>query len=82
MAGTYRLVRGMRDILPGVTGRWREVEAVVVDVLDRYGYTEIRLPLIEATELFSRGVRPGLHREWATAQPDAEAVVSRFDVPL
>ncbi|MCY4013240.1 MAG: histidine--tRNA ligase [Gammaproteobacteria bacterium] len=56
MAGTYRLVRGMRDILPGVTGRWREVEAVVVDVLDRYGYTEIRLPLIEATELFSRGV--------------------------
>ena len=56
MAGTYRLVRGMRDILPGVTGRWREVEAVVVDVLDRYGYTEIRLPLIEATDLFSRGV--------------------------
>ncbi|MCY3814490.1 MAG: histidine--tRNA ligase [Gammaproteobacteria bacterium] len=56
MAGAYRLVRGMRDILPDVTGRWREVEEVVVDVLDRYGYTEIRLPLIEATELFSRGV--------------------------
>ena len=56
MAGTYQLVRGMRDILPADTGRWREVEEVVVDVLDRYGYTEIRLPLIEATELFSRGV--------------------------
>ena len=56
MAGTYQLVRGMRDILPSDTGRWREVEEVVVDVLDRYGYTEIRLPLIEATELFSRGV--------------------------
>lgn len=56
MAGTYQLVRGMRDILPDATGRWREVEDVVVDVLDRYGYTEIRLPLIEATELFSRGV--------------------------
>ena len=56
MAGTYRLVRGMRDILPDATGRWREVEEVVVDVLDRYGYMEIRLPLIEATELFSRGV--------------------------
>ncbi len=56
MAGTYQLVRGMRDILPDDTGRWREVEEVVVDVLDRYGYTEIRLPLIEATELFSRGV--------------------------
>lgn len=56
MAGTYQLVRGMRDILPDATGRWREVEEVVVDVLDRYGYMEIRLPLIEATELFSRGV--------------------------
>lgn len=56
MAGTYQLVRGMRDILPDATGRWRKVEQVVVDVLDRYGYTEIRLPLIEATELFSRGV--------------------------
>lgn len=56
MAGTYRLVRGMRDILPDVSGRWREVEKVVVGVLDRYGYAEIRLPLIEATELFSRGV--------------------------
>ena len=56
MAGTYQLVRGMRDILPDATGRWRDVEEVVVDVLDRYGYTEIRLPLIEATALFSRGV--------------------------
>lgn len=56
MAGTYQLVRGMRDILPDDTGRWRDVEEVVVDVLDRYGYTEIRLPLIEATALFSRGV--------------------------
>ena len=56
MAATYRLVRGMRDILPADTGRWREVEGVVIDVLDRYGYSEIRLPLVEATELFSRGV--------------------------
>ena len=56
MAATYRLVRGMRDILPEVSGRWREVEDVVLDVLDRYGYSEIRLPLIEGTELFSRGV--------------------------
>ena len=56
MAGNYRLVRGMRDILPDDTARWQEVESVVIDVLERYGYREIRLPLIEATELFSRGV--------------------------
>ena len=56
MAGQYQLVRGMRDILPDATARWRQVEAVVVDVLARYGYQEIRLPLLEATELFSRGL--------------------------
>lgn len=56
MAGPYQLVRGMRDILPDATERWRHVEAVVVDVLSRYGYREIRLPLVEATELFSRGI--------------------------
>ena len=56
MAGKFHLVRGMRDILPEETPRWREVEAVVVGVIERYGYQQIRLPLVEATELFSRGV--------------------------
>ena len=56
MAGRYQLVRGMRDILPDAAARWRHVETVVVDVLARYGYQEIRLPLLEATELFSRGL--------------------------
>ncbi len=46
----------MRDVLPGDTPRWRELEAVLIDVFGRYGYREIRLPLVEATELFSRGV--------------------------
>ena len=52
----YQRVRGMRDILPEDTARWQEVEGVVIDVLRRYGYREIRLPLLEATEVFSRGV--------------------------
>ena len=56
MAGRHQLVRGMRDILPEASVRWREIETVVVDVLGRYGYREIRLPLVEATELFSRGL--------------------------
>ncbi len=46
----------MRDILPDDTARWQEVEGVVIDVLGRYGYRQIRLPLLEATEVFSRGV--------------------------
>ena len=56
MAGRQQLVRGMRDILPEASARWREIETVVVNVLSRYGYREIRLPLVEATELFSRGL--------------------------
>lgn len=56
MAVRYQRVRGMHDILPGVTERWREVEGILVDVLGRYGFQEIRLPLVEATELFTRGV--------------------------
>ena len=52
----HSLVRGMRDILPPASARWREVEETVLGVLVGYGYQEIRLPLIEGTELFQRGV--------------------------
>ncbi|MDE0008132.1 MAG: histidine--tRNA ligase, partial [Gammaproteobacteria bacterium] len=49
-------MRGMRDILPPASARWREVEETILDVLVGHGYQEIRLPLIEGTELFQRGV--------------------------
>ena len=54
--GRHQLVRGMRDVLPSDAQRWRMLETTLVDVLVRYGYREIRLPLVEATELFARGV--------------------------
>ena len=53
---SYQLVRGMRDILPERAAAWQRVEAVLADVFARYGYREIRLPLVEATALFARGV--------------------------
>ena len=49
-------VRGMRDVLPGEARRWRDVESAMVDVLDRFAYQEVRLPMLETVELFSRGV--------------------------
>lgn len=49
-------VRGMQDVLPGDTARWRWVEQAVGDVLGRFGYRQIRLPLLEDTGLFARGV--------------------------
>ena len=52
----FRLVRGMRDLLPDASARWRAVETLVIDVLARYGYREIRLPLLELAALYQRGV--------------------------
>lgn len=49
-------LRGMHDILPDEVSRWQHIESVVTDVLARYGYREIRFPLLEKTELFQRGI--------------------------
>jgi histidyl-tRNA synthetase len=51
-----KAIRGMRDILPPETARWQWVESVAREVFDLYGYREIRLPLLERTELFSRAI--------------------------
>lgn len=53
---TIKAVRGTRDLLPPETALWNRVEAVARDVFQRYGFGEIRTPVIEATELFARGV--------------------------
>lgn len=52
-------VRGAPDILPDQVGRWQALEVVARDVLDRYGYTEIRTPVFERSELFIRGIGEG-----------------------
>ena len=52
----YRAVRGMADILPQETALWQSVEAVARQVLGGYGYREIRLPIIESTDLFARSI--------------------------
>jgi len=49
-------VRGTRDILPPESRLWVEVEAVAQRVFGGFGYEEIRLPLLEPTELFVRSV--------------------------
>ncbi len=51
--------RGMQDILPAEVGRWHAVEARVRDLTRRYGYQEIRTPVVEHTEVFQRGVGRG-----------------------
>src|ERR1700744_2575488 len=50
-----KAVRGTRDLLPDQTPLWNHVEATARAVFARYGFGEIRTPVIEATELFARG---------------------------
>nr|WP_280818903.1 histidine--tRNA ligase [Pseudomonas aeruginosa] len=52
-------IRGMNDILPEQTPAWRYLERTFAGLLDGYGYSEIRLPILEFTELFARGIGEG-----------------------
>jgi histidyl-tRNA synthetase len=46
----------MNDILPEVSTTWRYLETTVQEIVESYGYAEIRLPLLEYTELFTRSI--------------------------
>ena len=46
----------MNDILPEVSGTWSYLESVVREIVESYGYSEIRLPLLEYTDLFKRSI--------------------------
>ena len=46
----------MNDILPEVTTTWQYLEGIVRDLVQSYGYSEIRLPLLEQTDLFKRSI--------------------------
>ena len=56
MSEIIQAIRGMADILPPETAVWAEVEATIRGILGQYGYGEIRVPIVERTELFSRSI--------------------------
>jgi histidyl-tRNA synthetase len=56
MATTIQAVRGMNDILPDETHLWQGFEETVRTWLRAYGYRELRMPLLERTELFVRSI--------------------------
>ena len=49
-------IRGMNDLLPTESALWQQVEKIVKNVLNSYGYNEIRTPIVEETALFKRAV--------------------------
>ena len=83
-------IRGMRDILPPEAERWQQMEAIARQVFELYGYREVRLPLLERTELFARSIGAETdivakemytfddrHGESLTLRPEATASVLR-----
>ncbi len=52
-------IRGMNDILPSESYQWQYLENSIKEILNNYGVQEIRLPIVEKSELFHRGVGDG-----------------------
>ncbi|MFS2222063.1 histidine--tRNA ligase [Pantoea sp. B65] len=56
MAKNIQAIRGMNDYLPAETVVWQRIEGILKQVLAGYGYSEIRLPIVEQTPLFKRAI--------------------------
>ncbi|EMF8146318.1 histidine--tRNA ligase [Serratia marcescens] len=56
MAKNIQAIRGMNDYLPEETALWQRIEGTLKQVLGSYGYSEIRLPIVEQTPLFKRAI--------------------------
>jgi len=93
MSAKLRAIRGMNDILPEASCTWRYLEAIVQEIVASYGYAEIRLPLLEYTELFKRSIGevtdivekemytfPDRNNESLTLRPEATAGMVRAGI--
>ena len=56
MSQKLQAIRGMNDVLPEAAASWQHLHRTAADVFAAYGYREIRLPLVERTELFKRTI--------------------------
>lgn len=87
---TITSVRGFRDILPQETGIWQYVEGKAREIFVNFGFSEIRMPIIEKTDLFRRSIGestdivekemysfPDRGDEHITLRPEATASVIR-----
>ena len=85
-----KAIRGFSDILPPETTRWKALEDRAREVLEGFGFSEIRIPILEQAELFSRGIGEGtdiVEKEMytftdrggdlVTMRPEATASVAR-----
>jgi len=85
-----QLIRGFKDILPGEVELWQQVENIARSLLENFGFKEIRIPIMEHTELFARSIGedtdivekemytfPDRKGDLITLRPEATASVCR-----
>ncbi len=86
MSIAIKNIKGMPDILPDQTVIWQYVEKTIQQILTAYGYREIRMPIVEYTDLFKRSIGevtdivekemytfPDRHDELLTLRPEGTA---------
>lgn len=80
MKARYTALRGTRDLLPDDVVAWQFVERIVREHFPRYGFREIRTPVIESTELFARSVGEStdiVHKEMYAFRRGEESICLR-----
>ena len=88
-----KAIRGMNDLLPETLGTWRYLESKIIQIVESYGFDEIRLPIMERTELFKRSIGEGTdivekemytfddrNQESITLRPEATASMVRAGI--
>ena len=88
-----KTIRGMNDLLPETLGTWRYLESKIIQIVESYGFNEIRLPIMERTELFKRSIGEGTdivekemytfddrNQESITLRPEATASMVRAGI--
>ena len=56
MSSSVQAIRGMNDMLPAEAGSWHFIETAYRKLMQQYGYIEMRMPIVEKTELFKRSI--------------------------
>jgi histidyl-tRNA synthetase len=85
-----QLIRGFKDILPGEVELWQEIEKAARGLFEDFGFKEIRIPIMEKTELFARSIGedtdivekemytfPDRKGDLVTLRPEATASICR-----
>lgn len=85
-----QLIRGFKDILPGEVELWQKIEKTARELFEDFGFNEIRIPIMERTELFARSIGeetdivqkemytfPDRKGELVTLRPEATASIVR-----